>query len=161
MAVRADEADSQIVTSVIIVKQRCAPPQFHPPSRIVHLPLDPAVSAASPQRAAASSVEGNRREGRGGKKGGAAGREEERRRTSDSPSSIITVSTKTWDVVPDAKIHVSVYALKPRPSPSSSCPPTAARREADQGHREESVDADLQEVSLARALARALARPFR
>ena len=69
MAVRADEADSQIVTSVIIVKQRCAPPQFHPPSRIVHLPLDPAASAASPQRAAASSVEGNRREGRGGKKG--------------------------------------------------------------------------------------------
>ena len=65
----------------------------------------------------------DRRAGRGGKKGGAAGREEERRQTSEVAASSITVSTKTWDVMPDAKIHVSVYALKrslepPFPSPT-------------------------------------------
>ena len=75
IARRAEEADSEVVTSVMIVKARCAAPQFHPPSRTINLPLVPAAPEASPHRAAAAAV-GNGRERRGGHKGGAGGEED-------------------------------------------------------------------------------------
>ena len=77
IARRAEEADSEVVTSVIIVKARCAPPQFHPPSRTINLPLVPAALEASPHRAAAAEV-GKGREMRGGPTGGAGGKEDGR-----------------------------------------------------------------------------------
>ena len=77
IARRAEEADSEVVTSVIIVKARCAPPQFHPLSRTINLPLVPAAPEASSYRAAAAAM-GNGRERRGGQKGGGGGEEDRR-----------------------------------------------------------------------------------
>jgi hypothetical protein len=159
IARKAEEADSEVVTSVIIVKARCAPPQFHPLSRTINLPLVPAAPEASPYRAAAAAM-GNGRERRGGQKGGGGGEEDRRQLFLKSldivsvcskfsraltlenlcraPGTSISLSTKTWDVMPDAKIHVSVFALK---CPVGECVgvPVAAAADGGDGHGAQEV----------------------
>ena len=103
----SDKVDSIPLTSVLIIKARCTAPVLKPPPGLLEVP---STRTSTPMPGSDfGDTKGKRQASQGARRGTSESAE------SGGGGGQITLSTRTWDVKPDAKIHYSIYSVKSMP----------------------------------------------